>query len=179
MGALSRILRRKSGPSSPTANREAAMSDPRVGGSTNRRREWPPPGPKRSPGTATNGHRDETAPVEDARRQDTALSTTHQDDDIERARRLLADDVSLERAWYETILRRGIGGALASSVEALTFSLRAGATALARHEAQRRLAELNETQLREICIRVQKIVPKAWEATDVDFLVELWGAGRG
>jgi hypothetical protein len=87
--------------------------------------------------------------------------------------------VSLERAWYETNLQRGVGRAAGSSAEALIFLLRAGISALARHEAQGRLAVLNETQLREVCTRVQKSVPKAWEAAAVDLLVELWGAGRG
>ena len=78
-------------------------------------------------------------------RPDTKLAVdTHQLESAEilRARRLLDENVSFERAWSEMQASRG--RAASSTVEALVFSLRAGGTALACPHARRRLAQLAE-----------------------------------
>jgi hypothetical protein len=107
---------------------------------------------------------------------------THQLESAEilRARRLLDESVSLERAWSEIQASRGRATAL--TVEALLSSLRAGGVALACPHARRRLAELTETQLHEVCARLQKIEPniaRAWTSTEVELLVNVWSDLHG
>jgi hypothetical protein len=102
---------------------------------------------------------------------------THQLESAEilRARRLLDENVSLERAWSEMQASRG--RAAASTVEALLYSLRAGGAALACPHARRRLAELTEAQLHEVSARLQKIDPdiaRAWTPAEVELLVGIW-----
>jgi hypothetical protein len=74
-----------------------------------------------------------------------------QDPRILRARRLLADDISLERAYYESLCDRP---APESLIDALVFSLRRGAGELTNPAAQRRLAALDGEQLKQVCHRV-------------------------
>ena len=100
--------------------------------------------------------------------------------EILRARRLLDESVSLERAWSE--IKASRGRAAASTVEALMFSLRAGGAALACPHARRRLAELSEAQLHEVCARLQKIDPniaRAWTPIEVELLVAVWNDLHG
>lgn len=90
---------------------------------------------------------------------------------IARLRRLLDDDVSLDRAWRE--LNDRPQRAAESTVEALMYSLRSGISALARADTVRRLSELSDTQMREVAVRVQKFKPHiapAWTANDVRVL---------
>lgn len=94
---------------------------------------------------------------------------------ILRARHLLDESVSLERAWSEMQASRG--RAAASTVEALLYSLRAGGAALDCRHARRRLAELREAQLHEVSARLQKIDPniaRAWTPAEVKLLVGIW-----
>jgi hypothetical protein len=100
--------------------------------------------------------------------------------EILRARRLLDEDFSLERAWSE--INDAPARAAASTIEALMFSLRAGGVALACPHARRRLAELTETQLHEVCARLQKIDPniaRAWTPIEVELLVAVWSDLHG
>jgi hypothetical protein len=92
----------------------------------------------------------------------------HQRDDprIERVRRLLADDVSLERAWHE--LNTFKDRAAASTVEALMFSLRSGAGALARPDVRHRLSQLNKEQLCEVAARLLKFTAAGWTEADIE-----------
>ena len=48
------------------------------------------------------------------------------------------------------------------------FSLRAGGAALACPHARRRLADLAEAQLHEVCARLQKIAPQHCPSMDTD-----------
>jgi hypothetical protein len=92
---------------------------------------------------------------------------------IARARRLLADDVSFERAWYELNCH---DGATSSTIEALMFSLRRGVGALAEPATLHRLSELSDEQLREIAVRLQKFkshIAPAWTAEEVEALIIL------
>src|SRR5262245_6205108 len=87
----------------------------------------------------------------------------------------LDENVSLEQAWSE---RQVPGGrAAASTVEALMYTLRAGGTALACPHARRRLSELSEAQLHEVCARLQRFQPRiarAWTPVEVELLVAIW-----
>jgi hypothetical protein len=95
---------------------------------------------------------------------------------IERLRKLLADDVSLDHAWGE--LNERPQRAARSTVEALMFLLRNGVDALGRPDVLRRLAELSDAQIREIAVRAQKFRPHiapAWTEEDVRMLLSARG----
>jgi hypothetical protein len=97
-----------------------------------------------------------------------------QDPRILRARRLLADDISLERAYGEIMRDRPAPKAM---VDALVFSLRRGVGELTNPDAQRRLSALDADQLEAVCLRVQAFQPEispAWYAEDVDLLISAW-----
>src|SRR5215831_19555083 len=68
-----------------------------------------------------------------------------QDPRILRARRLLADNVSLDRAWAEI---NGNRPAPESTIEALVYSLRRGAAELSKPDTLRRLSKLDKAQLK-------------------------------
>jgi hypothetical protein len=108
-----------------------------------------------------------------------ARQPQHDSAEIVRTRRLL-DEVSLERAWSE--INDAPARAAASTIEALMFSLRAGGAALACPHARRRLAELTEAQLHELCARLQKNDPniaRAWTPIEVELLVAVWSDLHG
>ena len=100
-----------------------------------------------------------------------------QDRRLERLRRLLLDNVSLERAWTE--LNRGDGQAPQAMVEALVYGLRDGIDALpTKPESLRRLSELSADQLKEVCARLQNFKPtiaRPWTPDEVKALVRIWG----
>ena len=107
---------------------------------------------------------------------------THQLESAEilSARRLLDENVSLERAWSEIQASRG--RAAASTVEALLYSLRTGGVALACPRARRQLAELTEAQLHEVSARLQKNdsnIARAWTPIEVKLLVAIWSDVHG
>ena len=65
-----------------------------------------------------------------------------------------------------------------SAVEALMYQLRGGTNALANLDAQRRLSELDEQQLREVVIRLQKFgsaVAESWKSKDIEILIAIKG----
>jgi len=94
-------------------------------------------------------------------------------------RRLMADDISIDRAWHELEADRT---APKATVEALMFSLRRGINELTQLSTLRRLSTLDEYQLEDVCLRVQafqqRIAP-AWSAADVDLLISAWRKFRG
>jgi hypothetical protein len=96
-------------------------------------------------------------------------------------RKLIDDKVSLDHAARK-LHGRGCGAA-ASTVEALVYGLRDGIDALpTKPERLRRLSELSEAQLLEVCKRLQNFKPNiaiAWTPEGVDALVELWRRTRG
>jgi hypothetical protein len=88
---------------------------------------------------------------------------------ITRLRKLMADDVSLDRAWRELNDRPQ----RAAESTALMYSLRSGVGTLSRFDTVRRLSELSDTQMREVAVRIQKFKPHiapAWTAEDVRVL---------
>src|SRR5262249_44748337 len=98
---------------------------------------------------------------------------------LERLRRLMDDDVSIERAWHKIDPN---DRAAASTVEALKFSWRRGINELTQPSTLRRLSTLDEYQLEDVCLRVQafqqRIAP-AWSAADADLLISAWRKFRG
>ena len=94
--------------------------------------------------------------------------------------RMHTDDSSLEHAWSG--INDAPARAAASTIEALMFSLRAGGVALACPHACRRLAELTEAQLHEVCARLQKLdlnIARAWTPIEVELLVAVWSDLHG
>jgi hypothetical protein len=92
-----------------------------------------------------------------------------------RARRLLADDdISYERAYYETLRDRS---APEATIDALVYSLRRGINELTSPDAKRRLSELSEDQLRAVCERLRNFKPEiapAWMPEEVEALTVIW-----
>jgi hypothetical protein len=92
-----------------------------------------------------------------------------------RARRLLADDdISYERAYYETLRDRSTPEA---TIHALVYSLRRGINELTSPDAKRRLSELSEDQLRAVCERLRNCKPElapAWTPEEVEALAVVW-----
>jgi hypothetical protein len=95
--------------------------------------------------------------------------------EVVRARRLLDDNVTLERAWHE--LNNIKGRATDFTVETLMFSLRErGARALDEPDTRRWLAELSDEQVIEVGIRLQRLKPeiaRAWPADEIESLMQL------
>jgi hypothetical protein len=78
--------------------------------------------------------------------------------------------------------------AAASTVEALVYSCRQGPSALDQADNMRRLAQLNEAQLREVHERVQRFRPELqyearpatrWNSDQVDTLLDKWNTCHG
>jgi hypothetical protein len=93
------------------------------------------------------------------------------------ARRLMADDISLDRAWRELNAARN-REAPEWTVEALMYGLRESVAALRRRRDRlRRLSELSEAQLRVVCERLVNFKPHiapAWTEGEVQALVKIW-----
>jgi len=108
--------------------------------------------------------------------EDRKAAARSQDRRLERLRRLLEDDVSLERAWAE--LNRGDSRAPQATVEALMYSLRErGVKALEEPDTKRRLSTLDKSQLKEVCRRVQNLKPHIatpWSREQAAALVSNW-----
>jgi hypothetical protein len=93
---------------------------------------------------------------------------------ILRLRRLLKDDVSLERAYAEI---NHLPHAASSTVEALAYQLRGGAAVLHDPSVIRRISELDQTQMRNIAERLGKRVPP-WELAQIALFVDAWRTVR-
>ena len=100
---------------------------------------------------------------------------------LARLRRLMDDNVSLDRAWDE--LNRRADGAAASTVEALVYGLREGLVALSKNpDRLRRLSELNAEQLCAVCERLQNFqshIAPAWTPNEVKALIAIWSKRHG
>jgi hypothetical protein len=93
--------------------------------------------------------------------------------------RLLRDSFSIDRVFAE--INKITGRAANSTLEALMFSLRSGVSALKEPDTRRRLSELSDEQLIEVCARVQRFKPEigpAWSDDDVDTLMRLLKTSR-
>jgi hypothetical protein len=98
------------------------------------------------------------------------------DPNAERYRRLLDDDVSLQRAHTVIVAHHFKGRAADSTVEALAFQLRSGVGAIKEASVRRRLSELSDPQFIEICARVRRHKPEIapiWSDNEVDTLMQL------
>jgi hypothetical protein len=73
--------------------------------------------------------------------------------------------------------------AAASTVEALMLGLRErGTKALVGSKVVRRLSELSEEQLHEVCGRLQRLKPeiaRAWEPDEITVLLDAWNVCHG
>jgi hypothetical protein len=78
--------------------------------------------------------------------------------------------------------------AAASTVEALVYSCRQGPSALDQADNMRRLAQLDEAQLREVHERVQHFRPELqyegrpatrWNSDQADTLLDKWNTCHG
>ena len=78
--------------------------------------------------------------------------------------------------------------AAASTVEALVYSCRQGPSALDGTDNVRRLAQLDEAQLREVHERVQRFRPEqqyegrpatCWNSDQADTLLDMWNTRHG
>jgi hypothetical protein len=105
---------------------------------------------------------------------DRRAASRPEDPRILRARRLLADDVSYERAYAEFMRERPMPEA---TVDALVCSLRRGIAELTKPDILRRLSELDKGQLKAICRRLQNFKPEIappWSPEDVAALIAKW-----
>jgi hypothetical protein len=105
------------------------------------------------------------------READRKAAAQPQDPRLKRLRRLLENDVSLERAYQELLRNRP---APKATLEALVYSLRRGVTELTQPDAQRRLSELAEDQVKTICRRLQNFHPEIatpWSPEEVTALI--------
>jgi hypothetical protein len=100
------------------------------------------------------------------------------DQHLELLRKLMADGVSLERAWHEINAAHVRGRAAQSTVEALMYSLRErGTKALEEPDTKRRITQLSEQQLHEVGGRLQRLKPeiaKPWSPDEVRLLLAAW-----
>jgi hypothetical protein len=95
-----------------------------------------------------------------------------------RARRLLADDISYDRAYGEIMRDRPAPEAM---VDALMFSLRRGVNELSQPDTLRRLSALDGDQVKQVCRRVQAFQPEIaepWSTKEVDALISAWRRSR-
>jgi len=108
------------------------------------------------------------------RQADRKAASRPQDPRILHARRLLGDDISLERAYGVIMRDRPAPEAM---VDALVFSLRRGVKELGRPDTLRRLSVLNEAQLKAVCHRVQSFnlaIATPWSPEEVSALILKW-----
>jgi hypothetical protein len=103
--------------------------------------------------------------------------------------RLRLHDLPIEAAWRALNVQRD--RAASSTVEAIAFQTRAGVAVLRESSAQRRLAQLDESQVRDLCGRLTKErwgmskngeppprVPP-WKPDEIESLVVLWSNLHG
>jgi hypothetical protein len=83
------------------------------------------------------------------------------------------------QSMYDAALRRErkLYGAAPTTIEAVMYSLRErGTAALLEPDCRHRLSELNERQIREVAVRLQKLKPKiarAWNTEQIDALLKV------
>jgi hypothetical protein len=68
--------------------------------------------------------------------------------------------------------------AAVSTFDAVMFALRRGVNELAKPDTMRRLSELSEEQLREVCSRLRNFKPeigKMWTPEEIEALAIVWG----
>jgi hypothetical protein len=82
------------------------------------------------------------------------------------------------QSMYDVALRRErkLYGAAPTTIEAAMYSMRErGTAALLEPDYRRRLAELNEQQIREVALRLQKLKPEiaaAWGTEQIEQLLQ-------
>jgi hypothetical protein len=93
------------------------------------------------------------------------------------------NDISLEALMAHFDRARRRHGAPQRTVEALMFSLRSrGTKALEEAATKRRISELAEQQLHEVCGRLQRLkrhIAPAWPPEQITILVDAWNSCHG
>jgi len=87
------------------------------------------------------------------------------------------NEISLEALIAHFDGARPRSGAPQPTVEGLMYALRKGGSALNESSNLRRLGELSEPQLHELCARLQKFKPhiaRAWTPAEIEALVVTW-----
>jgi hypothetical protein len=105
---------------------------------------------------------------------DRKAASRPEDPRILRARRLLANDISYDRAYGEIMRDRSEPEA---TIDAFVYSLRRGVSALAEPDTQRRLSALDRDQLKDVCRRVQAFksgIAEPWSTDAVAILISAW-----
>jgi hypothetical protein len=108
------------------------------------------------------------------READRKTAARAQDPRLSRLRRLLEDDVSLERTQHEIMRARR---APEATVDALVYSLRRGVNKLTNADTLHRLLGLDEGQIKAVCRRVQSFDPEIatpWSSDEVAALIAKW-----
>jgi hypothetical protein len=108
------------------------------------------------------------------READRNTAARSQDPRLTRLRRLLEDDVSLERAQHEIMRARP---APEATLDALVYSLRRGVDELTNADTLHRLSGLDEGLLKAVCRRVQSFNPEIatpWSSDEVAALIAKW-----
>src|SRR5262249_34388384 len=104
------------------------------------------------------------------READRKTAAHPQDARLTRLRRLLEDDVSLERVMRAR-------PAPEAFVEALMYSLRRGTDEVSHADTFHRLSGLNEGQIKAVCRRIQSFNPEIaipWSSDEVAALIAKW-----
>jgi hypothetical protein len=108
------------------------------------------------------------------READRKTAAHPQDPRLTRLRRLLEDDVSLERAQHEIMRARP---APETTVDALVYSLRRRVNKLTNADTLHRLSGLDEGQIKAVCRRIQSFNPEIaipWSSDEVAALIAKW-----
>jgi len=73
--------------------------------------------------------------------------------------------------------------AASSTVDALMYSLRQGAVALGRDDVQKRLALLDEEQMRTACTQLlnrnPNVASRSWKPEEIEYFVLAWAGCHG
>lgn len=89
---------------------------------------------------------------------------------------LFDDSVSFDTAC-SIIADRQINSAPEATIEALMYSLRSGCAVLSRQDVLRRLAALDERQMRDCCARLQNRNPSIaapWTTNEIEAFIIAW-----
>jgi hypothetical protein len=93
------------------------------------------------------------------------------------------NEMSVEALMAHFIRARRRDGAAVSTVETLMLGLRErGTKALTEPPVQRRLSDLSEQHLHEVCGRLQRLKPeiaRAWEPEEITVLLDAWNVCHG
>jgi hypothetical protein len=97
---------------------------------------------------------------------------------LARLGRLMADEISIDRAWHQLEADRT---APKATVDALMFSLRRGIKELTQPSTLRRLSTLDQGQVKDVCRRVQVFKPEIatpWSPEEAAAIEKILGRSK-